>query len=218
MKTLTYGLTAFAALTAAALVGCDNNPTEGATQAAVQEPAQAAEATPTPPATGSVTYTFSNVGSKVEFVGAKVTGKHDGSFGTFTGTVNVVDNAIDKSTIRVEIDAASLVADAEKLTAHLKSPDFFDVAQYPQVRFTSTAISAGGADGATHTVTGNLEMHGVTKAITFPANLRLTATGAEGNASFGINRKDWNITYPGMPDDLIKDEVLIKLTIRASRS
>jgi polyisoprenoid-binding protein YceI len=218
MNTLKLSLTTFATLTAIALIGCDNNPTEGASQAAVQEPAQAAEQTPTPPTASNVRYTFSNANSKVEFVGAKVTGKHDGSFGAFTGTVDVVDNAIEKSTVRVEIGAATLVVDAEKLTAHLKSPDFFDVAQYPQVRFRSTAITAGGADGASHTVTGNLELHGVTKAITFPANLRLTPTGAEGDASFGINRKDWNIVYPGMPDDLIKDEVLIKLTIRAARS
>lgn len=209
------------ALFAIALISaCDNNPTENATQATVTEPAQAAEPSPpsaTPP-TGAVTYAFSNAGSKVEFVGAKVTDKHEGSFGAFTGTVNVVDNAIERSTINVEIDTASLNVEPAKLAGHLKSPDFFDVAQYPKARFTSTAIVAGAQNGATHTVTGNLELHGVTKTITFPANLRLTATGAEGDAEFGINRKDWNIVYPGMPDDLIKDEVLIKLTIRGQRA
>lgn len=214
-KTLTLSL---ATLTLAAAVACDNNPTEGATQAAVQEPAQAAEPSAVDPAGNSVRYAFSNANSKIEFVGAKVTGKHDGSFGTFTGSVNVVDNALERSTVSVEVEAASIRADQEKLTGHLKSPDFFDVAQFPKVRFTSTSIVAGGADGATHTVTGNLEMHGVTKTITFPATLRLTDSAAEADASFGINRKDWNIVYPGMPDDLIKDEVLLTLTIRAARS
>jgi len=199
-------------------IGCDNDPTTGATQAEVHEPPQATEATPTPPSANSVTYAFSNTDSKVEFTGAKVSGKNEGGFGSFTGTVQVVDNAIEHSSITVEIDAASLAVDQEKLTAHLKSPDFFDVARFPKVRFTSTDIAAGGANGASHTVTGNLELHGITKTITFPATLHLSAAGAEGDASFGINRKDWNIVYPGMPDDLIKDEVLIKLTIRAHRS
>lgn len=207
--------TALLAITLA--IGCDNDPTEGATQAAVQEPAQAAEPAPRAPSANSVTYAFSNTDSKVEFAGAKVTGKHDGEFSSFIGTVNVVDNAIERSSISVEIDAASLAVDQEKLTNHLKSADFFDVAQFPKVRFTSTEITVGGVNGATHTVTGNLELHGITKAITFPATLRLTASGAEADASFGINRKDWNIVYAGMPDDLIKDEVLIKLTIRAVR-
>ena len=216
MKTLPFSL---ATLTlASALVACDNNPTEGAAQATVQEPAQGAEPAAVEPSTNSVRYAFSNANSKIAFVGAKVTGKHDGSFGTFAGTVQVVDNAIERSSVSVEIDAASIAVDQEKLTGHLKSPDFFDVAQFPQVRFTSTNIVAGGADGATHTVTGNLEMHGVTKTITFPATLRVSGNAAEGDASFGINRKDWNIVYPGMPDDLIKDEVLLTLTIRATRS
>jgi polyisoprenoid-binding protein YceI len=216
MKTLTLSLATLSLATA--LVACDNNPTEGATQAAVQEPAQAAEPSTVEPSGDSVLYGFSNANSKIEFVGAKVTGKHDGSFGVFTGHVDVVDNALERSTVSVEADAASIRADQEKLTNHLKSPDFFDVAQFPKVRFTSTSIVAGGSDGATHTVTGNLEMHGVTKTITFPATLRLTDNAAEGDASFGINRKDWNIVYPGMPDDLIKDEVLLTLTIRATRS
>jgi len=216
MKTLTLSLAALTLTTA--LVACDNDPTEGATQAAVQEPAQAAEPSAVEPSGDSVRYAFSNANSRIEFVGAKVTGKHDGSFGVFTGHVDVVDNALEQSTVSVEADAASIRADQEKLTGHLKSPDFFDVAQFPKVRFTSTSIVGGGRDGATHTVTGNLEMHGVTKAITFPATLRLTDSAAEGDATFGINRKDWNIVYPGMPDDLIKDEVLLTLTIRATRS
>lgn len=197
-------------------VGCDNDPTAGSTQAAVRDPAPVAEAAPR--SANTVTYAFSNAGSKVEFTGAKVTGKHEGAFGTFTGTINVVDNVLERSSVSVEIDAASLAVDQEKLTNHLKSPDFFDVAQFPKVRFNSTSIAADGVNGATHTVTGNLELHGITRSISFPATLRLNAAGAEADASFGINRKDWNIVYPGMPDDLIKDEVLIKLTIRAHRS
>jgi polyisoprenoid-binding protein YceI len=66
-------------------------------------------------------------------------------------------------------------------------------------------------------VTGNLTLHGVTKAITFPATIRVTPTGFEVDAEFTINRKDFGIVYAGQQDDLIRDDVVIKLNIRASK-
>jgi polyisoprenoid-binding protein YceI len=96
-------------------------------------------------------------------VGAKVTRKHDGSFQTFTGSVNLVDNDPTKSSVTTEIDVASVKTDDEKLTGHLKTPDLLDVEKFPKAKFTSTSIKAGGDKGSTHTVTGNLELHRVTK-------------------------------------------------------
>ena len=69
----------------------------------------------------------------------------------------------------VVVEMASVKSDDEKLTGHLQSPDFFDVAKYPKATFESTEIKKGGDKGATHTVTGNLDFHGVKKSITFPA-------------------------------------------------
>jgi polyisoprenoid-binding protein YceI len=167
-----------------------------------------------------VKYAFSASGSKLEFIGAKVTGKHDGSFGVFTGTIDVVDGKPEKSRVTAEIDTTSVDSDNDKLTGHLKSPDFFDVAKYPKARFNSTSIAplTGGAGGATHTVTGNLELHGVTKSITFPAKIQISADAVDVDAEFAINRKDFGIVYPGAPDDLVKDNVLIKLTLRAGKA
>jgi polyisoprenoid-binding protein YceI len=195
-----------------ALAGCDNDPAEGKTRAEVKEAVAAAEA----PASAE-RYAFSNQGSAIEFVGAKVTGKHDGRFERFTGAVDLVEGDPTKGRVDVEIDAASIVADVEKLTNHLKSADFFDVERFPTAKFVSTAVERGGVGDATHTVTGNLTLHGVTKSITFPAAIELKNDGVEVNAEFAINRKDFGLVYPGMPDDLIKDEVLIKLDIEASR-
>jgi len=108
--------------------------------------------------------------------------------------------------------------DQEKLVGHLKSPDFFDVEKFPVTRFQSTKIETGGERGATHTVTGNLELHGVTKSIRFPASISLAADNVSVKSEFGINRKDFGIVYPGKPDDLIKDEVLIRLNLVATKS
>ena len=156
--------------------------------------------------------------SKVEFVGAKITATHDGSFERFAGTVDLVPGHIEQSRVNVDIGMESLKIEPERLAGHLRTADFFDVAQYPRTTFTSTSIVAGGANGATHTITGTLAMHGASKQISFPATIAESPTEVTARAEFVINRRDFNIVYPGMPDDLIRDDVTIKLTIRAPRS
>jgi polyisoprenoid-binding protein YceI len=162
-------------------------------------------------------YRFDQAGSMVGWLGSKVTGKHEGAFATFRGDVRVVDGAAEKSSVTVDIDAGSITSDAEKLTGHLKSADFLDVERFPKATFASTTVKAGGERGATHTITGNLTLHGVTKAITFPATVRIARDEVSIDSEFAINRKDFAINYPGKQDDLIRDEVVIKLSIHAKR-
>jgi len=156
--------------------------------------------------------------SKIGFTGSKVTGSHSGYFPAFSGQVDLAPGQVEQSQVRVDIDMASVVADDERLTGHLKSPDFFDVAKFPKATFVTTEIKPGGPGGATHTVTGNLELHGVKKSITFPAQIEVTDETASLNSDFAINRKDFGILYPGKSDDLIRDEVVIRLSIKAPRN
>jgi len=165
-----------------------------------------------------VKYGFDQGASKVTWVGSKVTGKHDGGFGAFKGTVDVVDGAPEKSKVNVQIEAESLTSDTEKLTGHLKSPDFFDVKTHPKATFVSTEVKKGGEKGATHTITGNLTIKGITKTITFPATVTLSGDAANVDAEFAINRRDFSLNYAGMPNDLIRDDVVIKLLIRAKKA
>ena len=195
---------------------CNTDPAKGKTQATVTS--ATAPVTAAAPAAGAVSYVFSNDGSTLDFVGAKVSAKHQGSFKAFRGTINVVGNDATKSNVSAEIDIASLSVDPAKLAGHLKSPDFFDAEKFPKGKFASTAIKAGGENGATHTISGNLELHGVTKGITFPAKITISAEQVTVDAEFAINRKDFSIVYPGMPDDLIKDDVLIKLALHAKKA
>jgi polyisoprenoid-binding protein YceI len=200
------------ALLGLSVLACNNDPAKDKAKATVAEPAAASQAL-----AGATTYQFSAADSKLAFVGAKVTRKHDGSFGAFSGTIQAVGGDATKSSVKVDVDTSTLTVDDPKLTGHLKTPDFFDVAKYPAAHFASTAIRAGGENGATHTVTGNLQLHGVTKSITFPATIRMGTDGVDVDAEFAINRKDFGIVYPGMPDDLIKDQVLIKLAVHAKK-
>ncbi|MFZ5895883.1 MAG: YceI family protein [Myxococcota bacterium] len=196
-----------------ALGACNTNPSKGKPQAELS----AASAAPVQANQGGTTYSFSNDGSTLGFVGAKVTAKHEGTFKGFRGTVRVIDNDPTKSSVNVDIDTQSLEIEPAKLSGHLKSPDFFDVAKFPKASFVSTAIRPGGDHGATHLITGNLTLHGVTKGVTFPAKITISPENVDVESEFAINRKDFGIVYPGMPDDLIKDDVLIKLKIRAKK-
>ena len=197
-------------------LACNTDPAKGKTQATVTS--ATAPVVAAPPAADAVRYAFSNDGSTLEFTGAKVSAKHEGSFKAFRGTISVVGGDPTKSTVNAEIDIASLAIDPAKLAGHLKSADFFDAEKFPKGKFVSTAIKAGGENGATHTVSGNLELHGVSKGITFPAKIKLDAEQVSVDAEFAINRKDFSIVYPGMPDDLIKDDVLIKLSLHAKKA
>ena len=149
--------------------------------------------------------------SSVSFVGRKLSADHEGGFGDLSGTAKLVGYT--PKALKVTIQTTSVSSDHPKLTNHLKSPDFFNTEKYPTARFTSTKIRPGGEGVATHTITGELSMLAVTKRITFPATIVVTDAGATGLAEFKINRKDFGIVYPGRPDDLITDEVLLKLNL-----
>src|SRR3989475_7180807 len=87
-----------------------------------------------------------------------------GAFGKVTGTVQVDEKDLPRSKLQATIDAASIDTRVEKRDAHLKSPDFLDVAKYPTITFVSKEIEKAG-DGRWK-VTGDLTLHGVTRPVT----------------------------------------------------
>jgi polyisoprenoid-binding protein YceI len=194
-------------------LGACSNPASDKSKAVTGEASQAAS--PAQTAAGQK-YLITPQNSKIEFIGAKVTGSHNGSFQDFSGQIDYAGN-VEQSRVSITIKTDSINTDTPDLTKHLKTPDFFDVAKYPQATFVSTAIKAGGDKGASHTVTGNLTLHGVTKSVTFPATINVTPEVASVDANFSINRKDFGINYAGAADNLIRDDVVLKLTIRARK-
>src|SRR5436305_7720899 len=166
---------------------------------------------------GAETLTIGPDNSKVEFVAAKVTRSHNGSFKQFSGSIDLLNSDPGQSVVSISIDTSSVVTDEDDLTKHLKTPDFFDVAKYPKATFVSTKIEPNAANGATHTVTGNFDLHGIKKSISFPATIQVTPTNVSVKADFAINRQDFGLTYPNKADDLIKDGVVIKLTLNVPR-
>jgi polyisoprenoid-binding protein YceI len=196
------------------LIAACNNPASDVNKAVTGE----AQKVASPQTAGAQTYAITPQNSKIEWIGSKVTGTHNGSFEKFNGEIHYTNNDPTQSHVQITIDATSVKSDDPKLTEHLKSPDFFDVAKFADAKFESTGIKAGGEKGATHTITGNLTMHGVTKSVAFPATISVTPDVATVDANFAINRKDFGINYPGAQDNLIRDEVVMTLRIRANKA
>jgi polyisoprenoid-binding protein YceI len=199
------------------LAGC-SDPAESTPDAVVEDVPTEAESAETAapddaaPAMESTTYTIAPT-STIGFVGSKVTGSHDGGFKNFSGTVTVPGEDLTQAKIDVTIDMKSTYSDSDGLTKHLLSADFFEVDTYPESTFESTAIAK---DGDGYKITGNFTFHGLTKSITFPATMGLEGNTLTAAAEFDINRFDFGVEYPGKADDLIRENVVIKLDITAS--
>jgi polyisoprenoid-binding protein YceI len=192
-------------LLAIALTGCAD-PTKDKPKATVDEP------TPEPERPAAAQRFLLTDESVISFVGSKITGSHEGGFNAFEGEIRVVDGDPLQSSVDVTIDMNSVWSDDERLTGHLKSPDFFEVETYPNAAFTSTEIQQ---DGERYRLVGNLTLHGVTKSISFPADIEIEEGRVTAASEFAIKRFDFDIRYPGKPDDLIRDDVLIKLNLVA---
>ena len=138
-----------------------------------------------------------------------------GDFSKTSGSAQVDEADLSKSSVTVTIDAASVDTRDEKRDGHLKSADFFDVAKFPTITFKSTKVEAG-KDGAL-TVTGDLTMRGVTKPVTLEGSITAAIQDPKGNARRGVslagklNRKDFGVSYG--PAAIVGDEV--KLDIQA---
>ncbi len=218
----THFITLIALVTATALAplttGC-KNPADDKTKAIVTAPstptaAPAPTPAPTPAPAATRKLTFSGDGSEVGFTGSKVTGSHTGGFKQFAGVIELGDK-LESGKVTLEIDVASLFTDAEKLTGHLLSPDFFDAAKFPKATFTSMVLAPQAENPGMFTVSGDLDLHGVKKGLQFPATITADGANVSVRAEFVLNRKDFGIVYPGKPDDLIRDEIVIRLAIVA---
>jgi len=108
-----------------------------------------------------------------------------GRFDTFDGSYTT---GPDGATIELTIDADSLDTGSKTRDKHLSSPDFFHVAEHPQVRFTSTRVHNVG-NGLLHVV-GHLEAAGRSVLLEFPATVRPAAGGFEIEATTTVDQRE----------------------------
>jgi polyisoprenoid-binding protein YceI len=154
------------------------------------------------------TVTLTGDNTKITWVGTKgAAGKHEGGFKTLTGSATVDGEAL--TAVKVEIETDSLYADDPKLTAHLKSPDFFGVKVNPKAKFESTKVEK--ADKG-YTITGNLTINGKTKEVAIPAEVSHAGGALNITGAVTIDKRDFGMTYGG---GKIDDPVAIKVAVEA---
>jgi polyisoprenoid-binding protein YceI len=137
----------------------------------------------------------------------------DGGFGDFNCTIVASKPDFSDAKFQLTINTASINTGVDGRDNHLKSADFFDVANYPTMTFTSTGITKATANH--YTLTGNLTLHGVTKPITMDLWYRGTITNPMSKAddagfklSGVIKRSDFNFGSKFVAP-MLSDEVTI---------
>lgn len=147
--------------------------------------------------------------SKIEFVGSKSDGKHDGGFKKFTADAVADLEDPSNGSLEIVIDTTSLWADVDKLTNHLKSPDFFDVRKFPKITFKATQFEhEEGAEKVN--ITGVLTMLGKEVKIVIPAAATLTDSAITLTGDFKIDRTKWGMNYG---QGKVNNDVVIKTVL-----
>ena len=158
----------------------------------------------------------------------KLVGGHEGTINASNGVVETKGGKLVGGNFIFDINTikcTDLEKEEEnaKLIGHLKSEDFFDVANHPNGAFEITSVTE---EGGKSVIAGNLTLKGVKKNISFPATVSVDGnTATITSDEFNIDRTEWGINYNSgkfkpakeLGDYLIKDNVGIKVNVTASK-
>ncbi len=209
------------------VAACNNTPTETVEMKEAKEIAQ--------PKVVTAAYSLMENVNSIHWIGFKTYShdSHEGSVLIKEGEFMVEDDQLVGGSFVIDMnsienhDLADNQEYKQKLENHLKSPDFFNVAEYPIAKFTITKVETveNTENGVTHSISGNLEMCGNTKNITFFAMVSI-----ENNAmsfktpKFVIDRTNWEVMY-GSPnlvsiakDKLVDNNIKLGVDLKAQKS
>ena len=146
-----------------------------------------------------------------------------GQFNRIAGTISFDPGHINDSKVEVTFDASSIITGIQKRDEHLKSADFLDTANYPEVSFKSSRIES--ISGNRAKVTGNLTLHGVMKQVTLGAEFSGPVKDPFGggltmgfSASTLLNREDYGIVWNQPMEDkgvMIGREIRLIINLEA---
>jgi polyisoprenoid-binding protein YceI len=174
-------------------------------------------------AAATETFVFDKAHTQVGFQIRHFLTKVEGRFREYEGRIVIDRQNPANSRVDVTIQAASIDTGNDRRDADLKSANFFEVDKYPTITFKSTKVTPNGKD--LYLVTGDLTMHGVTKALVVPVrhtgflNLgKMEKAGFE--VIFPMNRKDFGITWNRTLDaggTMLGDDVQITVLVEANK-
>ncbi|WP_126970250.1 YceI family protein [Gynurincola endophyticus] len=143
-----------------------------------------------------------------------------GQFKSFNGTVEAASDDFSDAKIEFAIDLDSIDTRNEQRDGHLKSADFFDVANHPQMTFKSTSVEK--VSGSDYKLTGDLTIKGTTKSITLDVEFGGLQNDFYGNTVAGfelsgkINRQEFGLTWSAVTETggiVVSDDVKISANI-----
>ncbi|MCJ8165356.1 YceI family protein [Pontibacter sp. E15-1] len=178
------------------------------------------------------TYKVDVAKSDAKWHAKKVTGEHMGNLSLKSGQMDVQGNKVVGGTFAFDMNSINCtdIKDAEynqKLIGHLKSDDFFSVEKNPTATFKITSVkpmakAAAGKENAT--VTGDLTIKGITKAVTFPATITVKDGVASAKADVTIDRTQFDIRYgsksffDNLGDKAIHDDFVVSIDVTANQA
>jgi len=173
----------------------------------------------TTPAEDARTYAVDAVHSSIVFgIQHMNVAKFYGRFNEMSGTINWNPESPDENSLHIEIKAESIDTNNSNRDDHLRSPDFFNVREFPTIAFKSTKIEKR---GDTYRATGDLTLHGVEREITL--DLKQTGEAAHPRSGkhvigleshFTIQRSKHRMNY-GIEQNALSDEVKLIVSIEA---
>jgi polyisoprenoid-binding protein YceI len=146
-----------------------------------------------------------------------------GTLGKVTGTITYDGKTVESIKADVKIDLASINTDNDSRDKDLKSDNFFDIAKYPTVRFTSKRVQAVGQ--GTFKMTGDLTMHGVTKEVTLavegpsPALKQGPDVRVGASATTTLDRREWGLLYNRAVElaPIVGDVIQVQIDVEATK-
>jgi polyisoprenoid-binding protein YceI len=168
---------------------------------------------------GDQTLNVNTSESQLEWKASKVTGTHNGTVPISGGTINLKDGEIVSGSFTIDMTAIEVIDITDEKTKgdfldHMASDDFFSTEENPTATLTITSIENG-------QMTANLTIKGITKSITFPYEASINDEVLTANASFTIDRTEWEIRYGSgkffedLGDKMINDAIELSVSITA---
>ena len=146
-----------------------------------------------------------------------------GHFADYSGTFTIDGENIANSKAEITIQTASILTGQADRDAHLKSPDFLDVENFPTITFVSTAVAEKGDQVV---ITGDLTIHGVTKSVDVTYDFLGVSQDPWGNSKVGfegstkISRKDFGLTWNAALETggvLVGDDIKLNLDVEGTK-
>ncbi len=169
----------------------------------------------------STPYQVETATSVVYWKGYKPGGSQKGMLHLQSGTIDVTESGIVSGYFVADMHTIKAASGSEKLTAHLKSEDFFEVNQFPTASFKIVKIVKNNDQS---TVIGDFTIKGITKRVSFPAKITIAPhTLKIESETFHINRADFNVKYKSktffnnLKEKFINNKFDLKVAIIATR-